>query len=45
MVLSQSAIFFGSILMTLYFLVELVDNIHESLGRAPISKARTGVEF
>ncbi len=45
MVLSQSAIFFGSILMTLYFLVELVDNIHESLGRAPVSKARTGVGF
>jgi TRAP-type C4-dicarboxylate transport system permease small subunit len=38
MVLSQSAIFFGSILMSLYFLVELVDHIRESLGKAPVFK-------
>lgn len=38
MVLSQSAIFFGSILMALYFLVELVDNILESTGRIAVFK-------
>ena len=38
MVLSQSAVFFGSIFMSLYFLVELVDHIRESLGKSPVSK-------
>ncbi|MGQ9776751.1 MAG: TRAP transporter small permease, partial [Thermodesulfobacteriota bacterium] len=32
MVVSQSAIFFGAILMTLYFLVEFVDYILQMLG-------------
>ncbi|MBW1776521.1 MAG: TRAP transporter small permease [Deltaproteobacteria bacterium] len=35
MVLSQSAVFFGAILMAFYFFVELVDNILESFGKAP----------
>jgi TRAP-type C4-dicarboxylate transport system permease small subunit len=38
MVLSQSAIFFGAILMSLYFVVELVDYILESLGKAAVFK-------
>lgn len=38
MVLSQSAVFFGSILMSLYFLVELVDHILESLGKSAVFK-------
>ena len=38
MVLSQSAIFFGAILMSLYFLVELVDHILESLGKGAVFK-------
>lgn len=38
MVLSQSAIFFGAILMSLYFLVELGDYIRQSLGKAPVFK-------
>ena len=38
MVLSQSAVFFGAILMSIYFLAELVDNILESLGKAPFFK-------
>lgn len=38
MVLSQSAVFFGAILMSIYFLAELVDNILESFGKAPFFK-------
>ena len=38
MVLSQSAIFFGAILMSLYFLVELADNILESAGKTAVFK-------
>jgi len=44
MVLSQSAIFFGSILMSLYFLTELVDHIRESLGKAAVFKESSGEE-
>jgi len=44
MVLSQSAIFFGAVLMSLYFLVELVDHILETLGKAPLSKRISGGE-
>lgn len=44
MVLSQSAIFFGSILMSLYFLVELVDHILQSLGKAAVFKQLSGEE-
>jgi len=36
MVLSQSAIFVGAILMSLYFLTELVDYIFQSLGKNTI---------
>jgi TRAP-type C4-dicarboxylate transport system permease small subunit len=45
MVLSQSAVFFGAVLMTLYFLVELVDNILESLGRATVFKNLSNKEL
>ena len=38
MVLSQSAIFFGSILMSLYFIAELTDNVLESMGKVPVFK-------
>lgn len=38
MVLSQSAVFFGAILMSIYFVAELVDNILETLGKAPFFK-------
>lgn len=44
MVLSQSAIFFGAILMTLYFLVELIDYILQTLGKTVSFKASTGEE-
>ena len=44
MVLSQSAIFFGSILMSFYFLIELVDHILESLGKAAVFKESSGEE-
>ncbi len=44
MVLSQSAIFFGAILMSIYFIAELVDNILESFGRAPFFKNLAGEE-
>ena len=36
MVLSQSAIFVGAILMSLYFFVELIDHVMQSLGKNPI---------
>jgi len=36
MVLSQSAIFVGAILMSLYFLTELIDYIFQSLGKNTI---------
>jgi TRAP-type C4-dicarboxylate transport system permease small subunit len=42
MVLSQSAIFFGAILMSLYFLAELVDHIREGLGRAAFFEHLSG---
>jgi len=45
MVLSQSAVFFGAVLMALYFLVELVDNILESLGKAAVFKQLSGKEL
>jgi len=38
MVLSQSAVFFGAILMSIYFIAELVDNILESFGKAAFFK-------
>jgi len=38
MVLSQSAIFVGAILMSLYFLTELIDYIFQSLGKNSIFK-------
>lgn len=44
MVLSQSAIFFGAALMSLYFLVELVDHILETLGKDVMSKRISGGE-
>ena len=44
MVLSQSAVFFGAILMSIYFLAELVDNILESFGKAPFFKNLAGEE-
>lgn len=37
MVYSQSSIFVGAIFMSFYFLVELVDNIRQALGMAPVS--------
>ena len=36
MVLSQSAIFVGAILMSLYFFAELIDYVMQSLGKNPI---------
>ena len=44
MVLSQSAVFFGAILMSIYFIAELVDNILESFGKAPFFKNLSGGE-
>jgi TRAP-type C4-dicarboxylate transport system permease small subunit len=44
MVLSQSAIFFGAVLMSLYFLVEFVDHILETLGKDVMSKRISGGE-
>jgi hypothetical protein len=44
MVLSQSAVFFGAILMSIYFIAELVDNILESLGKVPFFKNLSGEE-
>ena len=44
MVLSQSAVFFGAILMSIYFIAELVDNILESFGRPPFFKYLSGEE-
>ena len=44
MVLSQSAVFFGAILMSIYFMAEFVDNILESFGKAPFFKNLTGEE-
>lgn len=38
MVLSQSAVFFGAILMSLYFLAEMTDYIRQTLGKVPIFK-------
>jgi len=38
MVLSQSAIFFGSILMSLYFLAEFIDNLLQAFGKSPLFK-------
>ncbi len=38
MVLSQSSIFFGAILMFLYFTTELVDMVRQAMGRDPIVK-------
>jgi len=38
MVISQSSIFFGAILMFLYFLAELVDRMCQALGRTPLIK-------
>jgi len=35
MVFSQTSIFFGGILMFLYFLTELIDRFLQALGRAP----------
>lgn len=37
LVYAQSSIFFGAIFMSLYFLVELVDNARQALGLAPVS--------
>jgi len=38
MVLSQSAIFVGAILMALYFLAEFIDHLLESLGKTAVFK-------
>lgn len=38
MVYAQSSIFFGAILIALYFLAELVDRICQALGRDPLIK-------
>ena len=38
MVYAQSSIFFGAVLMSFYFFVELVDNLRQALGFAPLSK-------
>jgi TRAP-type transport system small permease protein len=37
MVYAQSSIFFGAVFMSFYFLVELVDNIRQALGLAPVT--------
>jgi TRAP-type C4-dicarboxylate transport system permease small subunit len=37
MVYAQSSIFVGAVFMSFYFLVELVDNIRQALGLAPVS--------
>lgn len=37
MVYAQSSIFVGAVFMSFYFLVELVDNIRQALGRVPVS--------
>jgi len=37
MVYSQSSIFIGAVFMSFYFLVELVDNIRQALGLAPVT--------
>jgi len=37
MVYSQSSIFFGATFMSFYFFVELVDNIRQALGLAPVT--------
>ncbi len=36
MVYAQSSIFVGAVFMSFYFLVELVDNIRQALGRVPV---------
>jgi len=36
MVYAQSSIFVGAVFMSLYFLVELVDNIRQALGLTPV---------
>ncbi len=36
LVYAQSSIFFGAVFMSFYFLLELVDNIRQSLGWAPV---------
>jgi TRAP-type C4-dicarboxylate transport system permease small subunit len=38
MVLSQSSIFFGAILMFLYFATELVDMVRQAMGKDPVVK-------
>lgn len=38
MVISQSAVFFGAIFMSIYFIAELVDNVLESFGKPPFFK-------
>jgi TRAP-type C4-dicarboxylate transport system permease small subunit len=45
MVLSQSAVFFGAILMSIYFIAELVDNVLESLGKTPFFVNLAGKEI
>lgn len=37
MVYAQSSIFVGAVFMSFYFLAELVDNIRQALGLAPVS--------
>ncbi len=37
LVYAQSSIFFGATFMCIYFLVELVDNVRQTLGLAPVS--------
>ncbi len=38
MVLSQSSLFFGAVLMFLYFTTELVDMVRQAMGKDPIVK-------
>ncbi len=43
MVYAQSSIFVGAVFMSFYFLVELVDNLRQALGMAPVIRP-PGVE-
>ncbi len=38
LVYAQSSIFFGALFMSLYFFVEFVDNVRQTLGMAPVSR-------
>jgi TRAP-type transport system small permease protein len=42
MVISQSAVFVGSILMSIYFVAELIDYLLQSVGRKPVFVSNSG---